>query len=99
MKLLLTNDDGVDAPGLLALFDASQGIAERIVVAPKDPLSGCSHRVTTDQPICFEQRPESWYAVAGTPADCVRVGLHRLASDATWVLSGINAGGNLGADV
>jgi 5'-nucleotidase len=99
MKLLLTNDDGIQAPGIEALWTAATGIGEPVVVAPVDALSGCSHRVTTDQPIRVEQRRTSQYAVHGTPADCVRVGLHRLASDATWILSGINAGGNLGADV
>ena len=69
------------------------------MVAPADHLSGCSHRVTIDQPIRVEQRSPSEYAVAGTPADCVRVALHRIVPDVTWVLSGINAGGNLGADV
>jgi 5'-nucleotidase len=99
MKLLLTNDDGIEAPGLQALFAAAQGLAELLVVAPTEALSGCSHRVTTDQPIRVARPQPGRYAVCGTPADCVRVGLHRLAPDATWVLAGINAGGNLGADV
>lgn len=99
MRLLLTNDDGIDAPGLQALFQAVEDIGERIVVAPADHLSGGSHRVTIDHPIRVEQRSPSQYAVAGTPADCVRVALHRIVPDVTWVLSGVNAGGNLGADV
>jgi 5'-nucleotidase len=100
MKLLLTNDDGIDAPGLEALFRVAARLGEPVVVAPVDALSGCSHRVTTSQPIrvLVKQSP-GHYAVAGTPADCVRVGLHQVAREATWVLSGINAGGNLGADV
>ncbi len=99
MKLLLTNDDGIQAPGLQALLAAAEAIGEPVLVAPTEALSGCSHRVTTDQPIRIEQRQASHYAVHGTPADCVRVGLHGLVPDAAWVLSGINAGGNLGADV
>src|SRR5262245_36371129 len=99
MKLLLTNDDGIDAPGLGALLAAAAGVGEPVVVAPLDAHSGCSHRVTTHGPIRVERRGPGRFAVAGTPADCVRVGLHDLAPDAGWVLAGINAGGNLGADV
>jgi 5'-nucleotidase len=98
MKLLLTNDDGIDAPGLGALLTAAQHLGEPVVVAPTGAHSGCSHRVTTDGPIRVESRPAG-FAVEGTPADCVRVALHDIAPDAAWVLSGINAGGNLGADV
>ena len=99
LKLLLTNDDGIDAPGLAALFRAAEGLGERIVVAPQDHHSGCSHQVTTHRPLRVERRSETHYAVDGTPADCVRVALHRLAPDTTCILSGINMGGNLGADV
>src|SRR5947207_7711855 len=99
MKLLRTNDDGIHAPGLRALFEAARQLGEAVVVAPADALSGCSHRVTTSGPLCIERPAPGRYAVAGTPADCVRVGLHTLAPDAAWVLSGVNAGGNLGADV
>jgi 5'-nucleotidase len=98
MKLLLTNDDGIDAPGLQALC-AAAAFGERVVAAPVDVLSGCSHRVTTDGPIRITACEPGRYAVAGTPADCVRVALHDLAPDAAWVLSGINQGANLGADV
>src|SRR5205807_1792655 len=69
------------------------------VVAPAAVCSGCGHRVTTDSPFRVERRGPGRYAVEGTPADCVRVALHELAPAARWVLSGINAGGNLGADV
>jgi 5'-nucleotidase len=99
MKLLLTNDDGIDAAGLQALYQAAAPLGEPVVAAPVDALSGCSHRVTTAQPIRVEPRRPAQFAVHGTPADCVRVGLHRLAPDAAWVLAGINHGGNLGADV
>src|SRR5688572_17400184 len=99
MKFLVTNDDGIDAPGLKALAEAAAQLGEAVVVAPTETLSGCSHRVTTSQPIRVIPRPLSAYAVEGTPADCVRVALHLVAPDVAWVLSGINAGGNLGADV
>jgi 5'-nucleotidase len=99
MKLLITNDDGIDAPGLQALLSAAQPLGACVVVAPSGAQSGCSHRVTTDGPLRLDTRAGDRYALDGTPADCVRVGLHRVAPDATWVLSGVNAGGNLGADV
>jgi 5'-nucleotidase len=99
MRLLLTNDDGIDAPGLGALAEAAARLGEVTVVAPTGVLSGCSHQVTTDQPFRVLSQADNRHAVEGTPADCVRVGLHRLVPDAGWVLSGINNGGNLGADV
>ncbi|HEY1381805.1 MAG TPA: 5'/3'-nucleotidase SurE [Gemmataceae bacterium] len=99
MKLLLSNDDGIDAPGLAALAEAASGLGEVCVVAPVAAHSGCSHRVTTQEPIVVELRGDGRAAVHGTPADCVRVALHRYCPDFDWVLAGINAGGNLGADV
>jgi 5'-nucleotidase len=99
MNLLLTNDDGIDAPGLDALAQAAQGLGETVVVAPVDHHSGCSHQVTTRQPLRVHMRSADRFALEGTPADCVRAGLHSLAPHTDWVLAGINAGGNLGADV
>jgi 5'-nucleotidase len=99
MVFLLTNDDGIDAPGLAALAEAAAALGPCVWIAPHVPLSGCSHRVTTEQGLRVTARgPERW-AVEGTPADCVRLGLARLAPRTTWVLSGLNHGGNLGADV
>jgi 5'-nucleotidase len=99
MKFLLTNDDGIDAPGLAALADAAAPLGALTWVAPDCHLSGCGHRVTTDGPIRLARRDEDRWAVGGTPADCVRVALVHVAPDVDWVLSGINHGGNLGADV
>jgi 5'-nucleotidase len=98
MKLLLTNDDGIEADGLRTLLAAVSGLGEPVVVAPAGPQSGVSHAVTTDAPLRVDARG-GHFAVHGTPADCIRVGLHRLCPDAGLVLSGINHGGNLGADV
>ena len=97
--LVLTNDDGIEAPGLEALRRAAEGLGEIRVVAPLGPWSSKSHAVTTHGPIRFELRPGDGFAIDGTPADCVRLALHHLAPEAGWVLAGINAGGNLGADV
>ncbi len=100
MKLLLTNDDGIDAPGLEALVRATRMLGhELVVVAPATPQSWCSHTITAHRGVRVERRGEDRFAVHGTPADCVRMGLLRLAPDARWVLSGINHGANLGADV
>jgi 5'-nucleotidase len=97
--LVLTNDDGVDAPGLAALAEATEGLGLRRVIAPAHPWSGRSHAVTTHGPIRVGRREGGRLAVEGSPADCVRLALHHLAPDAAWVLAGINAGGNLGADI
>jgi 5'-nucleotidase len=99
MKLLLTNDDGIDAPGLQALWAAARQLGEVIRVAPAHGQSGCGHRVTTDRPFRVVRRAPDCYVVDGTPADCVRVVVEQIAPDVDWVLSGINSGGNLGADV
>lgn len=98
MKLLLTNDDGVDAPGLKALRGAVAQFGEMISIAPHVPLSGCSHQVTADRPLRLVQLPENRYSLDGTSADCVRIALYSVATDAEWVFSGINDGGNLGVD-
>jgi len=97
VTLILTNDDGIDAPGIRALWQAVGG--RGIVVAPQQPHSGCSHQVTSDRPIHIQPRSEREFAIAGTPADCTRIALHHLNFKPEFVLSGINAGGNLGADV
>jgi 5'-nucleotidase len=97
--LLLTNDDGVDAPGIRALSQAAEGLGRCRVVAPEGPISGCGHQVTTHAPIRVASLNPDCFSVAGTPVDCVRLALHWLATDLTWVLSGINAGGNLGTDI
>lgn len=99
MKLLLTNDDGIDAPGLAALEEAVRGWGTALVVAPDRHLSGCSHQATTDRPLAGEEVAPGRHRLDGTPADCTRIGLLHLAPDAKWVLSGINDGGNLGHDV
>lgn len=97
--LVLTNDDGIDAPGLAALLAATDDLGHQRVVAPFGPYSGCGHVVTTHAPITVTRRDEDRFAVEGSPADCVRMALYHLAPAFDWVVSGINAGGNLGTDV
>ncbi|WP_414529263.1 5'/3'-nucleotidase SurE [Nodularia chucula] len=97
MTIMLTNDDGIDAPGIQALF---QSINDQnvMIAAPKDHQSGCGHQVTTTSAIHLQRRSENKYAIAGTPADCVRIATSHICRDIKFVLSGINAGGNLGVD-
>ncbi|MGK7902589.1 MAG: 5'/3'-nucleotidase SurE [Hormoscilla sp.] len=97
MTLILTNDDGIDAPGIRALRQALDG--NGIIVAPKGQFSSCGHQITTDRPIHVQRRSDTEYAVGGTPADCTRLAFTHFCPDVKWVLSGINAGGNLGVDV
>jgi 5'-nucleotidase len=97
MTIILTNDDGIDAPGIRALQQAVTG--ESIIVAPNQPHSGCGHQVTTHKGIKLEKKANNEYALDGTPTDCIRVGITQIATNAKLVLSGINAGGNLGTDV
>jgi 5'-nucleotidase len=96
--IVLTNDDGIEAPGLQTLYRALEGFGERIVIAPSGPRSGAGHAVTTHEPIHVSQVRDGWLSVSGTPADCSRLALTHFASAADWVVSGINRGGNLGAD-
>ncbi|MCU0567896.1 MAG: 5'/3'-nucleotidase SurE [Oculatellaceae cyanobacterium Prado106] len=97
---ILTNDDGIDAPGLRSLHQALENLASPVtIVAPLHHHSGCSHQVTTHRPIAMEQRSPQAFAIDGTPVDCTRIALSHLCPEAKFVFSGINAGGNLGADV
>lgn len=99
MKIILTNDDGIDAPGLQTLLTCVREAGQIVIVAPKEPQSGMSHRVTTRAPIRVTEIEQNRFSVDGTPADCSRIALKRIVPDAAWVVSGINAGANLGSDV
>ncbi|NJR64444.1 MAG: 5'/3'-nucleotidase SurE [Leptolyngbyaceae cyanobacterium CRU_2_3] len=101
MTTILTNDDGIAAPGLRSLLQAvqAQGIVNLAIVAPKSPHSGCGHQVTTHRPIHVAAHSKAEFAIDGTPADCTRIAISHLFHDTQLVLAGINAGGNLGADV
>lgn len=90
MKIVLTNDDGIDAPGIKALGEAISG--EKIWIAPEKEYSQCGHQVTTNQGIKVEKRSEIEYAIGGTPADCIRLAVSHLCPDLSWVISGINSG-------
>lgn len=100
-RILITNDDGFESPGIRALVRAFQKEAEVILVAPKDERSCSSHSITARHPLrVYEVEVEGirGYAVDGTPADTVILGLN-LFRDIDFVVSGINRGPNLGFDV
>ncbi len=99
MKIILTNDDGIDAPGLENLAKIISSVAVPTVVAPHVAQSGVGHRVTCHYSITVERKSETHYSVRGTPADCARLAIKQFAPDADWLISGINAGANLGSDV
>ena len=97
MTIILTNDDGIDAPGIRALQQAVTG--ESVIVAPPTQYSGCGHQVTTQRGMKLEKRSIREYVLDGTPVDCTRVAITQIATNTKLVLSGINAGGNMGTDV
>ncbi len=99
MKILLSNDDGYDARGLLTLFEAVSGVAEVIVVAPEANCSGCSNALSLHEPIRVRKH-KNGYTVRGTPADCVHLAITGMLDyRPDMVISGINHGANLGDDV
>lgn len=100
MRILLSNDDGYRAPGITALAGVLRRIGEVIVVAPERNRSGASNSLTLDQPLRLVQVEASVYWVDGTPADCIHVAVSELFGGMPdMVVSGINAGENLGEDV
>ncbi len=104
MKILLTNDDGINANGLHALLQELNKIAEIYIVAPKNEQSGTGHSITVFDPIKAIDAniagvKKSWL-VGGTPVDCVKLGVKRLIDEKVdLIVSGINHGSNLGTDV
>jgi 5'-nucleotidase len=100
MRILISNDDGYQAPGLRSLADALKKIAEIAVVAPERDRSGASNSLTLDYPIRARRMDNGFICVDGTPTDCVHVGITGLLDEEPdMVVSGINAGANLGDDV
>jgi len=97
--VLLTNDDGIMAPGLAALEATAQALGTVWVVAPQTERSASSRSVTLDRPLRLKRLGERKFALDGTPADCVLVAVRQLLPELpAVVISGINAGFNLGED-
>ena len=100
MNIVLTNDDGISAPGLAVLEEITAPLGNITVVAPAMPQSGVGHRVTVDTPLRVTEIAPSRYRVDGSPADCVRLALKALKPlEVDWVIAGINPGANLGSDI
>jgi len=100
MKILLSNDDGYQAPGLLCLEQSLRQVAEVVVVAPDRNRSGASNSLTLDDPLRVSEADNGFRFVNGTPTDCVHLGLTGLLDeDPDMVIAGINAGANMGDDV
>jgi 5'-nucleotidase len=98
--VLITNDDGILSPHLVALADALGDVADVLVVAPERQRSAQSHTITLHKPVRVLEVAPMRYALSGTPVDCVYVGMIKLAPRRpTIVVSGINDGFNLGTDV
>ncbi len=99
-RILVTNDDGFDAPGLRALADALESVGHVVVVAPDREHSGASHALTFRRPLRVTRVAADRYRIDGTPTDCVHLGVFELAGGRTdLVVSGVNRGYNLGDDV
>ncbi|MEZ5537276.1 MAG: 5'/3'-nucleotidase SurE [Thiolinea sp.] len=99
MNILLSNDDGYQAPGLQALRLALNTQHHVITVAPDRDRSGASNSLTLDTPLRLSDQGEQLYSLNGTPTDCVHLGLTGLDITPDIVISGINNGPNLGDDV
>ncbi|ANB18118.1 5'/3'-nucleotidase SurE [Dokdonella koreensis] len=100
MRVLVSNDDGVDAPGIGVLAHRLREVGEVTVVAPDRDRSGASNSLTLDQPIRVAHLGDGRYRVAGTPTDCVHLALSGLLEqEPDIVVSGINNAANLGDDV
>ncbi len=100
-RILITNDDGIFSQGIRLLASSLSELAEVVVVAPDREQSATGHALTLSRPLRMQKVEENWYAVDGTPTDCVNLGVLSLLKDRPpdLVCSGINFGLNLGDDV
>ncbi len=101
MRILLTNDDGIFAPGLTVLEAIARQFSDDVwVVAPAEEQSGAGHSLTLSRPVRLRQHGERRFSVAGTPTDAVMMALREVMPEAPdLILSGVNRGANLGDDV
>ena len=101
-RILISNDDGIDAPGIQLLEKVARGLSKDVwLVAPEMEQSGASHSLTTRRPLRLNEVGERRFAVDGTPTDCVLLAVKRLLRDRPpdLILSGINGGSNIGEDL
>lgn len=103
MRILITNDDGIHAPGIEILARVAMALAgdggEVFVVAPDTERSGVSHAITLFRPLRLREVRPQWWACDGTPTDCVYLAINQMKLQPDLVLSGVNPGPNLGHDV
>ncbi|MDP1785207.1 MAG: 5'/3'-nucleotidase SurE [Sulfuricurvum sp.] len=101
-KILITNDDGYESTGLLALIEALSDLAHITVVAPSTEKSACGHSLTLTRPLSFISVADDFFKLDdGTPSDCVYLALHSMFEECKpdLVISGINKGSNMGEDI
>jgi 5'-nucleotidase len=101
-RILITNDDGINAAGLEVLEKIARSISDDVwIVAPEAEQSGAGHGLTLSEPLRLRQIAERKFAVQGTPTDCVMLAVHNIikGKKPTLLLSGVNRGANLGEDV
>ena len=104
MRILLTNDDGIHAPGLFALYEVLKSDHEVHIVAPESEMSAVGHAITLNAPLRVQKiyKDGSFFAhaVSGTPADCVKIAVQELLErPPNIILSGINLGANVGVNI
>ena len=98
--ILVTNDDGVYAPGLRALFNAMKPMGRPVIIAPLRDNSAVSQSLTMHKPLRVHEMEKDIYAIDGTPTDCVTIAVSKVLKERpALIVSGINPGGNLGDDV
>lgn len=98
--ILACNDDGIQSEGLTRLVEAVEAVDRVVVVAPDRERSAVSHALTLDRPLRADEVRNGWFAVTGTPTDCVNLAVNGLLDERPWlVVSGINRGANLGDDI
>lgn len=98
--ILVTNDDGVHSPGIIALLKAMKELGDAYIVAPDRERSAVGHALTLHRPLKVEELRENVFSVNGTPTDCVALAIHKiLPRRPDLVASGINRGANLGDDI
>ena len=100
MLILVTNDDGIQSPGIVTLADSLSELGRVVVVAPDRERSAVGHALTLHSPLRAEEIMTDFFSVDGTPTDCVHLGIHGLLETRPdLVVSGINRGGNMGDDI
>ncbi len=102
MRILLTNDDGIHAPGLTVLETIARSLSDDVVVvAPETDQSGVAHSLSLNNPLRLREISPRHFAVQGTPTDCVLMGVRKIMADSRpdLILSGVNRGQNVAEDV